>query len=594
MERALQGLAASPGLAVGRARLLATASAIEREPIPHRQRDAEALTAKRALDSAAAEIEAIAATLWRSSRGEEAEIVETGVLIARDPSLRQGVVAAVLERGVPAAAAILDTAEEQAEAVAAIDDARLAERADDIISVGRRAAGLVGQDVASKPENRASGGGEVLIGPDLGPAEVAELDERVTGIALAAGGVSAHAAIVARSLGIPMVIGVGDELLTAADGSDVVIDGNSGAVYLSPIAERAEAARVELSRRADQRARAMASRHLPSATTDGHLVRVLANVSGAAELAVALEAGADGVGLLRTELAFLEAPEWPSEDQHRTALAPIFEQLPGRTATVRVLDFGGDKTPPFLTGVEQRGVELLLRHPDHLAAQLRAIVATAGTSELRVLFPMVASVDQITDARQAIREAVDSVPGAVTPLIGAMIETTEGVRAVEEIAAEVDFLSVGTNDLTHSVLNADRFAPQAARAHDPRVLRAINAVVAAGREAGVPIEVCGEAASDPIAAPLLIGSGVDEVSVGAARVGVVRQWIRSLSFEMVKDLEESARRLETIDGVETLVADVSKRLSLDERADADGEILERPVGVGAAGAEVQRRSAPGA
>jgi phosphoenolpyruvate-protein kinase (PTS system EI component) len=175
-----------------------------------------------------------------------------------------------------------------------------------------------------------------------------------------------------------------------------------------------------------------------------------------------------------------------------------------------------------------------------------------------------------------------------------MIETAEGVQAVEEIAAEVDFLSVGTNDLTHSVLNADRFAPQAARAHDPRVLRAIAAVVAAGKEAGVPIEVCGEAASDPIAAPLLIGSGVDEVSVGAARVGLVRQWIRMLSFEIVSDLEESARRLETIAGVESLVADVSERLSLDERADADGEILERPVSVGAAGAEVQRRAAPGA
>ena len=306
------------------------------------------------------------------------------------------------------------------------------------------------------------GGGEVLIGTDLGPAEVAELDAQVTGIALAAGGVSAHAAIVARSLGIPMVIGVGGDLLSVTSGTDVVVDGNTGAAFLEPKAERCEAARLELGRRADRRARAIASRDLPSVTTDGHSVRVLANVSGAAELDVALGAGAEGVGLLRTELAFLEAPDWPTEAEHRAALTPIFEKLDGRQATVRVLDFGGDKTPPFLSGVSERGIELLLGHRDHLAAQLRAILASAGSSDLRILFPMVARVDQVEHARLAILEALEDVPGARRPGIGAMIETSAGVDAVGEIASEVDFLSIGTNDLTHSILNADRFSPQVA------------------------------------------------------------------------------------------------------------------------------------
>ena len=433
----------------------------------------------------------------------------------------------------------------------------------------------------------------MLIGTDLGPAEVAELDAQVTGIALAAGGVSAHAAIVARSLGIPMVIGVGDDLLSVTSGTDVVIDGNTGAAFLSPKAERAEAARLELGRRADRRARAIASRDLPSVTTDGHSVRVLANVSGAAELDVALGAGAEGVGLLRTELAFLEAPDWPTEAEHRAALTPIFEKLDGRQATVRVLDFGGDKTPPFLSGVSERGIELLLGHRDHLAAQLRAILASAGSSDLRILFPMVAGVDQVEHARLAILEALEDVPGARRPGIGAMIETSAGVDAVGEIASEVDFLSIGTNDLTHSILNADRFSPQVALAHDPRVLRAVATVVHAAKRVGVPVEICGEAASDPVAAPLLIGSGVDEVSVGAARVGSVRRWIRSLSFAAMSELECEARVLESADDVEQLVAAVSERLLLDERADANGEILERPVGVGASGTEAERRSAPG-
>ena len=175
-----------------------------------------------------------------------------------------------------------------------------------------------------------------------------------------------------------------------------------------------------------------------------------------------------------------------------------------------------------------------------------------------------------------------------------MIETAEGVDAAGAIAAEVDFLSIGTNDLTHSILRSDRFSPQASVTHHPRVLRAIATVVQAAQTAAVPIEVCGEAASDPITAPLLIGSGVDEVSVGAARVATVRQWIRALSFVELSGLEVMARRLETPAQVETLVAGISDRLSLLERTDADGEVLEGPISVAALGAEAQRRSAPGA
>ena len=594
MERALQGLSAAPGNAVGSARVLIVAAALDREPIPHSRRQAEIAAARQALDAAAAEIESIAARLRDSGQDEEAEIVETGTLIAQDPSLQREVLAAVFEEGLPAAAAILDVSEAQAEIVAALDDARLAERADDIRSVGRRAAGLVGAGSDQQHNGAVKGRGEILVASDLGPAEVAELEAAVTGIALAAGGVSAHAAIVARSLGIPMVVGVGNDLLTAAPGGAVVVDGSNGTVFLSPDADRIEAARLELDRRADRRAQAIASRELPSVTRDGHPVRVLANVSGTAELGAALEAGAEGVGLLRTELAFLDAPDWPSEDDHRRELAPVLGLLQGRVATVRVLDFGGDKTPLFLAGVEERGIELLLDHPDPFTAQLRVIVATAGSAELRVLLPMVGTVDQVHLAKDAILRAVDSVSGASRPQIGAMIETAEGVDAAGAIAAEVDFLSIGTNDLTHSILRSDRFSPQASVTHHPRVLRAIATVVHAAQIAGVPIEVCGEAASDPITAPLLIGSGVDEVSVGAARVATVRRWIRALTFAELSGLEVMARGLETPAQVATLVAPVSDRLSLLERADADGEVLEGPISVAALGAEAQRRPAPGA
>jgi phosphoenolpyruvate-protein phosphotransferase len=595
MERALDGLPAAPGTAVGAARVLTNAALVDREPVPHSGRQAEMAAARRALELAAAEIDGIAEGLRESGRDSEAEIVETGAMIAQDPGLHREILAAVFESGAPAAAAILDVSEAQAKLIAGLDDARLAERADDIRAVGRRAAGLVDSDSRLDQNGASSDAGEVLIGADLGPAEVAELEASVTGIALAAGGVSAHAAIVARSLGIPMVVGVGDELLTVARGSPVVVDGSNGTVFVAPDRARIEAAKAEFGRRAERRTEAIAARELPSITTDGHPVRVLANVSGRAELGAALEAGAEGVGLLRTELAFLGAVDWPSEQEHKRALAPILAGLEGRLATVRVLDFGGDKTPPFLAGVEERGIELLLGHPDAFAAQLRAIIATAKEAELRILLPMVGTVDQIHLATRAIRDTVAAVPDARRPQIGAMIETTEGVEAAGAIAAEVDFLSIGTNDLTHSVLRADRFSPQTARAHDPRVLRAIAAVVDAASTRGLPVEVCGEAASDPISAPLLIGSGVDEISVGAARVGTVRQWVRALSFAELSRLAMSSRQMETAAEVEALVSGVSGRLALfDERADADGEALEGPIGVGPLGAEPQRRPAPGA
>ena len=333
MERALQGLAASPGVAVGRARLLATASAVEREPIPHRQRQAEALAAEQALDAAAAEIEAIAATLWRSSRGEEAEIVETGVLIARDPSLRQGVVAAVLDAACRRRQRFLTPRRHRQRLWrrSTTPGSPSAPTTSSASAAGQRAWSA--KSVASKPENRASGGGEVLIGPDLGPAEVAELDERVTGIALAAGGVSAHAAIVARSLGIPMVIGVGDELLTAADGQRRRHRRKQRCCVprrRSP--SGSEAARVELSRRADaacasDRQPATYPRPRPTGTWCVCSRTSRAQRSWRWRSRPAPTASA------------CSARSWPSwrrpNGQARSstarALAPIFEQLPGRT-----------------------------------------------------------------------------------------------------------------------------------------------------------------------------------------------------------------------------------------------------------------------
>jgi len=526
-EVVLRGVPASPGIGAGPARVLAApgvgpaAGGLEQ--------------ARVALDRARAGLDATARRLRAAGRGDEADIVEAGALMAVDPALDSSV-EVLIAAGRGAAAAIVEATEEHAARLAALGDERLAARAADVRSLGRRAARLA----AGVPATSTVAPGAVLVADDLGPADVAELDEDVAGIALAEGGPTAHAAIVARSLGIPMAVGLGRRILEVPDDAPLAVDGERGEVTLAPSDRRvAEGRAAALARRAPAPDHA-----LPAVTTDGATVRVFVNAAGPAEVRVGLAAGAEGIGLLRTELVFLDARAWPTAAQHRDALAPVLDALgTDRPAVVRVLDFGGDKTPPFLAGTAARGIALLLDAPEALRAQLRALDAVRG--DVRVLLPLVEAPEQV----EAVR-ALTARP------VGAMVETPAAAAAARALAAAADFLSIGTNDLSAETLGADRFRAGRAPAHHPAVLRHVAATVEAAAEAGAPLEVCGEAASDPVALPLLLGLGVRELSVGAARVAIVRRWVRSLSAARCAALAERALECADAGEVEALVAEL--------------------------------------
>jgi phosphoenolpyruvate-protein kinase (PTS system EI component) len=501
--------------------------------------------------------------------------------MALDPGLTQEVGRLVVSDGSTAADAILEACRGQADALALLPDPMLAARADDVRSLGRRAAMHV---VPGANDAHVEGRDEILVAQDLGPADVAELGDGVRGLALAGGGATAHAAIVARGLGLPLVAGLGPEALALEAGELLIVDGTTGAVVAAPSQARAEAARAAVERAECTRARARSQRDLPAQTRDGHRLTVLANGAGVAELELALEAGAEGIGLLRTELGFLDAGAWPSEDDHVRLLAPILDELGDRPATVRVLDFGGDKTPPFLKGDPRRGIELLLGEPDALLAQLRAIVRAGASTQLRVLAPMVQSQAELSATAAALAEAAAAV-GLPVPALGPMVETPEAACASDVLARDAAFMSIGTNDLAAAVLGVDRFAPGRSMAHHPRVLGAIAATVRAAHRAGIRVEVCGEAASDPIGVPLLVGLGVDELSVGASRVGTVRAWVRDLEQAQVADLATAALWCETPDEVQQLVAPVAGRLASVEGGDAVAQGVERERRVVAAGGQ---------
>jgi phosphoenolpyruvate-protein kinase (PTS system EI component) len=466
-----------------------------------------------AFDAVAARLRARASALRGDGLGEPADIAETMALIADDPDLRDAAVAEV-RAGQPADRAVTAAAERYAAVLGALPDPTLAERATDVRQIGRRTVAVLRGDVASTVE-----GPLVLVGRELGADDLLDAPDEVAGAVSLLGGPNAHVAIVARALGVPLVFGLEPE---APDGALAIVDGAS--VVVSPTGDERQAARAAMRAAAERRAALAAERGLPATTRDGRVITLLANVSTPDEATAAVAAGAVGAGLVRTELPFLAATAWPTEADHVAALRPVLAPLAGRVATVRTLDFGGDKVPPFLSAQSSRGVALSLAAPEALAAQFRAIrLAGAGTS-LRIMLPLVESAEQVRRCRELL--------GSPSTPLGAMIEVPSAVAAIDAIAEAADFLSIGSNDLSASLLALDRRDPRLtpASAAEPIVLQAIAAVVAAGERHGKPVSVCGDAAADPSVVPLLIEVGCTMLSVAPSALDEVRALIRKLPW----------------------------------------------------------------
>jgi phosphoenolpyruvate-protein kinase (PTS system EI component) len=343
------------------------------------------------------------------------------------------------------------------------------------------------------------------------------------------GGPNSHAAIVARSLGIPLLVGVEPAALDHPDGVSVVVDGDAIVVHPDPGEQAAAEEAVRAARR--RREILAAQRQLPASTLDGHRVTLRANVASAVEARAALAGHADGVGLLRTELPFLDATDWPTEAQHAAVLGPILRALQGKPVTVRTLDYADDKLPPFLargrTGRLGRGLPLMLAEPDAFARQFRAIMRAGAGCDLRIMIPMVATVEELQACQQILELAAADLDVA-PPSLGVMIELPEAVAAVDELARQADFLSIGSNDLTGAILGLDRRDPMLTPglAAHPLVLRAIAGTIEAAHRHGKQVSVCGDAAADPLVIPLLVGLDCDILSVAPSALDEVRATVR--------------------------------------------------------------------
>ncbi|HEY6596332.1 MAG TPA: putative PEP-binding protein, partial [Asanoa sp.] len=472
-----------------------------------------------AFDAAAAELRRLAGSVPDAA----AEIMTTTALIADDPDLRAAALAH-LAAGRAAGDAVLAAADTYAAMLAALPDPTLAARAADVRQVARRVVGRLGTPAPVTAPDAAV----IVIGDEVGADDL--LEGAVAGAASRLGGSTAHVAIVARALGVPVVFGIDPDGPGVAHGALAIVDGGAATLTVAPGDAELEAALTAARADTDRRRILAAGRDLPAITRDGRRIALLANVATAAESAAAVAGGAEGAGLVRTELPFLDAAGWPTADAHLAALGPVIAGLGGRPATVRTLDFAPDKLPPFLAGrPARRCLALMLAEPDTLVAQFAGTLAAAGGAPLRFLLPMVTAAAELDRGRLLLAAAARRL-GVAPPPLGAMVELAAAVDRVDELAEAADFLSIGTNDLVADLLGIrDRTDPRLtpARAAEPVVVAAIGATVRAAAKHHRPVSVCGDAAADPAVVPLLLAAGCDTLSVAPPALDEVRALIRS-------------------------------------------------------------------
>ena len=568
LEGELRGVPASAGIAIGTLQFLEeadlTASDAEAgDPAKELQALELAVTAARR------DLEQLRDQTRTRSGSYEAEIVDADLLFLEDPELLEPTRAAITDRRLTAARAWSEVSLRLGESWERLEDPTMRLRAADLAGVSRRVLHrLLGRPA---PVLRRRG---ILVARDLAPTDTAALDPaRVMGIATAGGGPTSHSAILARALGIPAVVGLGDALLAMAPGQSALLDGGRGTLILDPAAALVRRARAQAREEQRRAARAAAAAHQPAVTRDGVVIEVAANIGGAEEASRAVEAGADGVGLLRTEFLFMEAESLPGEEAQERIYSEIATRLEGRPLTIRTLDVGADKPLPYLRSVHEdnpalglRGIRLGLAQPEVLIAQLRAVVATARRSPVRVMFPMVSSAGEVDAARALLTEAAGSEPLSLE--VGVMVEIPSAALSAAQLAERVDFFSLGTNDLSQYTLAADRGNAEVATLADafhPATLRLIAATVRAARARGRWVGVCGELAGQIEAVPLLIGLGVRELSVAVPAVARIKEAVRAADSGACVRLARRALRLADGSAVRGLISGASGRATIAPR-----------------------------
>jgi phosphoenolpyruvate-protein phosphotransferase/dihydroxyacetone kinase phosphotransfer subunit len=561
----LRGVPISSGIAMGRlAHYHAPLPDVVRQQT--NQPEGEWQRLQIAIRAAHQEVEALRQRTTARAGEDDASILDAHLLFLDDPALNDLARAGIFNAGLNAEAAWQDAVNQSTAALNALEDRYLRARAIDVADVGKRVLRqLTGAAVPHLELSEPA----ILIAGALSPSEVAGFDPmRVLGLCADFGSPLSHSAILARALGIPAVMGVEAQLSRLAEGTPVALDGQQGIAWVMPEGE----ALADLQRRRHAwlaaRQRAQAASQRPAHTGDGRRVEVVANIGSLADARLALANGAEGVGVLRTEFLFLNRLAAPSEEEQYAAYDAIAQLLETRPFIIRTLDIGGDKPLPYLAQEHEanpflgwRGIRISLARPDLLKTQLRAILRASPGRRLKVMFPMVSSLAEVRAARAILVEAQAELRQAGLSFdddleLGIMVEVPTCIVVADQLAAEAQFFSIGSNDLSQYLTAADRTNPRVAALADglqPAVLRLIHQVVQAGHAAGIWAGLCGELASDPLAVPLLVGMGLDELSANPAAIPAVKEAIARITMPEAEALLAAALALDSAEAVRACV-----------------------------------------
>ncbi len=576
-DRHFSGVAAAAGVAIGKvvvATLAAELETVPDKPAKDVEQELEAFHAAR--EAVRDDIRTVSNSLARRLRSDEQALFDVYLRMLDDQALA-GEIEQRIRAGSWAQGALREVVLTQVRQFNSMEDAYLRERASDIRDLGRRILGYL-QESAGPPEMECNED-TILIADELSPAMLGLVPEdKLVGLVSVSGSGTSHAAIMARAVGIPTVMGVVDLPFTRLEGRQVILDGYSGRVYVNPSEQLLEAFREVIREERAVAAELEGLKDLPAETTDGYRMPLWVNTGLVADVSRSLQRGAEGIGLYRTEIPFMIRDFFPSEQEQLQSYRSQLEAFAPRPVTMRTLDIGGDKALPYFPIEEDnpflgwRGIRVTLDHPEIFLVQVRAMLrASKGLNNLRIMLPMVTSVHEVEEALRQIDRALNELQDegyeVERPLVGVMVEVPAAVYQVRRFARLVDFVSVGSNDLTQYILAVDRNNPRVAglyAAYHPAVLRALQYIARETRKEGKPVSICGEMASDPGGALLLMAMGYEVLSMNANNLPRVKLAIRGVSLARAQSLLSRVLRMDDAEEIHQYLRLALKQLGLGQ------------------------------
>lgn len=572
------GIAGSEGIAAGRAYIYNNEqTVIDVDKIPYGSEEAELFRLEEGVGKSKAQLEALKEKVSLELDVDKAQIFNAHIMMLEDPELLETIRESIRTDKVNAAYAVQKAADYYISVFGQIEDAYMRERAADIKDISSR---LIRNITGASTEGLKQIDSPVIIlAHDLTPSDTASMNkELVLGFATDVGGGTSHTAIMAKSLGIPAVLGLGDLSGKVNNGDYIIVDGSEGKVFVNPDTELVEKYQLKIVEYRKQREKFQDVAHLPAVTTDGRRLEISGNIGTTDDIESINSNFGDGVGLFRTEFLYMNRASLPTEEEQFEEYRKAAIGLEGKPVIIRTLDIGGDKKLPYLKLPEEmnpflgwRAIRICLERKDMFKTQLRAILRASAYGNILIMFPMISGVGEVREAKEVLFEAKNELKKENIEFnedikVGIMVEIPSAAMTADTIAKEVDFFSIGTNDLCQYTLAVDRMNPKVSKLYQPLhpgILKLIKNVIDASHKQGIFTGMCGGMAGSGEAAIILLGLGLDEFSMSAASIPVIKSIIRSVSYEKAREIADHALELETPEEILEYSKGILKQLNIE-------------------------------